>query len=199
MKQSPVFGGAVATTFGSWFLKLQEHMNWYNARFWAALVHFDPKWCLCWFVDPVLTRLDISMFEDMHKPKAFVNEQYSLEGEWRCDGAVALALRDVSRGRSSHSQILYRRRDDRSHCPHTLVPEIILASLAIRTASCPFQAASICIVCGAPGHKATSCKATSTNLRKQAVTVSDRSAIGPLLTVTPRFFSSRVYSHNDDV
>jgi hypothetical protein len=50
MKESPVFGGAVAAMFESWFLELQEHANWYSPRLWVALVCFDHKWCHCWFV-----------------------------------------------------------------------------------------------------------------------------------------------------
>ncbi|KAF9508363.1 hypothetical protein BS47DRAFT_1397844 [Hydnum rufescens UP504] len=55
MKESPVFGGAVATMFESWFLELQQHTNWYHPKLWAALVRFDHKWRHRWFVDPYMT------------------------------------------------------------------------------------------------------------------------------------------------
>ncbi|KAF9508181.1 hypothetical protein BS47DRAFT_1366093 [Hydnum rufescens UP504] len=58
MKESPIFGGAVATMFESWFLELQQHTNWYHPRLWAALFCFDHKWHHHWFVDPNLTCLN---------------------------------------------------------------------------------------------------------------------------------------------
>jgi len=190
MKESPTLGGAVATMFESWFSKLQEHTNWYNPRLWPALVRFDHKWRHRWFVDPNLTRLDESMFEDMHEHVAFVNERNSLEAEQRRDESVALVLRDLSHGRSTHNQNSYRRRGDRSVSPPRSGPRDYARQPRFPNSKLPFPGGSqgsssspVCIVCGATGHKAVACRATTTSLGKQTVTVMHNQK---LVTVTDR-------------
>jgi hypothetical protein len=127
--------------------------------------------------DPVLTCLDASMFEDMHEHVAFVNDQYSLEAEQRCNEAVALALHDISHGRLVHGQSSHCCRGDWSSsppyagsCDHACQSCHPNNKLSFPGSSQGSSSSPVCIICGAPGHKAAACRATMTCFGKHPVT-----------------------------